>query len=155
MTTYNPALQSSFRLEVPGTSSLNYFIQRAELPSLNIGSIPSPYRNNQLNLPDNKVQYDPLNMDFIVSEDYQNHSELRLWMHKLAVSQDTMPSDLRDITLHLTTSTNNTGLAVRFYSAFPMMIGGIPLDSTSTDETPVICTCSFSYAYYDVVRIDP
>lgn len=150
--TYNPALQSSFRLEIPGLDHVNYFVQRAELPSLNVGAIPAPYRNHQLNLPDNRVQYDPLNIDFLVSEGYENHSELRLWMHKTTHSHDTMPVDLRDITLHLTTSTNNPGKSVIFYSAFPQMIGGIPLDGGSTDETPIVCTCSFSYAYYDVVE---
>lgn len=152
--TYNPALQSSFRLEIPGLKTVNYAVQRVELPSVTLDSIPAPFRNHQGNLPDNRIVYDQLNLDFLVSEDYSNRQELQLWLHRLEKSPDPMLADLKDITLHLTTSTNNAGLAVVFYHAFPVMVGGIPLDAGSTDETPLVCSCSFAYSYYEIIHIE-
>lgn len=151
---YNQALSSSFRLVIPGLEEVNYFVQNTELPSINFSGIRTDYKNFAGNLPNNKIEYDPLNATFLVDEDYANHQALHLWMHQIRHGDKPLIQEMKDITLHLTTSTKNTGRAAIFRGAHPIMLTAIPLESSTTDAMPAVCTVGFQYQYYEIVELN-
>lgn len=151
---YNHALTTSFQLVIPGMEEINYFVQNTEVPGMNFMGIRADYQNHQGTMPNNKIEYDMLNISFIVDEDYTNHSMLHLWMHRLRASDKPLLQEMKDITLHLRKSTKAKNMAIKFYGAHPVMITPIPLESATTDATPVICTASFMYQYYNMEEVD-
>lgn len=145
----NQALGTSFKLEIPGLDEYNYFVQTAPLPGINMAGIETPYRNNATNVPSNRVEYDPLNITFLVDEDYENHSQLRLWMHKYAMGKEPILEVCKDITLHILDSNKQPRQSFIFYVAYPTMMSELQLESNVSDATSLICSATFRYQYYD------
>lgn len=145
----NPALQTSFRMVFPYMEELNYSIQTVELPGLTMAGVETPWRNHQASAPSNRIDYDLLNFTFIVDEDFANFNGLRLWMHRITKTNDIMVKELQDCTLHVLDSNKNPKFKVVFFGSYPSMLTAIPLESSTTDAMPVICTATLRYQYYD------
>lgn len=149
---YNNAINTSFYLEIPGFETLNYFVQSCELPGLMLTGIRTDFRNWQVVLQGNKVEYDPLNLSFIVDENFKNHQMLHLWMLRIQHGDSSLISDeMKDISLHLLSSNKTENRKVNFYKAFPTMLSPLPLNSDTSDTSPIVCTCTFAFQYYEFV----
>lgn len=147
----NPALTTSFRLEIPDFVEVNYFAQSTELPGVSMAGIDSPFKNNQGALPSNKMEYDPFNFTFQVDEDYVNYRILFTWMNNITKSPGPLINELKDVTLHLLTSNKTSGQKIVFYGAFPTMLSTISYDNSVIDPTVIPCTVTFRYQYFNFV----
>lgn len=146
---YNQALGSSFRLVIPGMEEINYFVQNTELPGMNFMGIRTDYKNNYGNVPNNKIEYDMLNLTFLVDENYTNHTLIHQWFRDLAFGKKPILQELKDISLHITTSTKTQNRIITYYGAHPVMMTPVSLESGTSDSMPLTCTVSFMYQYYD------
>lgn len=149
----NPALGTSFKLEVPGLEQLNYFVQKTSLPSVSMNGIDTPYKNNQGALPSNRIDYEPVSFEFIVDEDYDNYDAIRQWMHRIERNNRPLIQELADISLFLTNSNKRINKKVVFYSAFPVYLTEIPLESSTSDTDPVSCTVIFRFQYFEIQKV--
>jgi hypothetical protein len=52
----------------------------------------------------------------------------------------------------ITDSAAQTVCEVKFKDMFPTSLSNLDFDSTSDEAEIVTATCTFSYAYYDIVR---
>lgn len=147
----NPALNTSFKLEIPSLEEFNYFVQEAELPGLSMSAPSIPFRNNQTVVPGNRIDYEPVSLPFIVAEDYSNHTQIRLWMHRIQKGPGPLTDEMKDVTLFLLNSNKNTIKRVVFYSAFPTDLTRIPLQNNTADAEPIVCTLTLNYQFYDVL----
>ena len=147
----NTALETSFKLEIPGLEEFNYFVQEAALPGLSMAGVDLPFRNNQASVPSNRIDYESVQIPFVVAEDFLNHSAIRLWMHRISKGPGPLINELKDVTLHLLNSNKNTIKRVVYYSAYPTALTGIPLRSNVPNTGPLFCTLSLKYQYYDVL----
>lgn len=149
----NAALGTSFRMMLPGEEfqSLNYMVTMTGLPGMNMAGVDAPYSNNATNFPSNRIEYDPLNLTFLIDEDYANFDAIRLWMHRICNTEPVV-KEMKDITLHLTNSNKNSIIGVKFYGAYPTMLAEVPLESGTSDAIPPTCSMTFRYQYYDFVR---
>lgn len=148
----NVALGTSFLLEIPLFPELNYFVQNAELPSITMGGVDTPYKNHQGILPSNRIDFDPLNLTFLVDEEYENWYSLVCWFERIRTGRGAILDEMSDITLHLVNSNKNFNKEIIFRSAFPSFVGSLPLDSGSVDADPVICSATFRYQYFEMVK---
>ena len=148
----NPALSTSFKLEIPGFEEVNYMVQTAELPGLMMGGVDAPYQKFATSVPSNRVEFDPLNLTFIVDEDFKNYESIFAWMVNITRSEPVVKTQLKNMTLHLTNSNKNTIIGVRFHQAYPTMVSAIPFESSSTDPMPMVCNVSFRYQYFEFIR---
>lgn len=149
----NPALGTSFKLEIPGAEQFNYFIQKTSLPSVSMNGIDTPYRNNQGALPSNRIDYEPVSMEFLVDEDYDNYDSIRMWMHRIEKNNRPLIQELVDISLFLTSSNKIINKKVIFYGAFPVYLTEIPLESSTSDADPVNCTVIFRFQYFEIQTV--
>jgi hypothetical protein len=150
----NPALVTSYKLLIPGLESFNYFSTSAEIPGITSGGIPQPYRDRPMQLPSDRIDYDPLNVDFIVSEDFENHAQLRRWMWEFHRGSDPMWTTTKNIQLFVTTSNRVPNLRVEFANAFPTSVSSIRFDTAVADDDPIKCTATFAYQDYDVFPVN-
>lgn len=148
----NPALQTSFKLEIPGYETVNYFVQSTELPAITSGGVDAPYQNHATNVPSNRIEFDPLNLNFLVDEDFANYEALFAWMVDIIRTEPVVPSQMKNLTLHITNSSKVHKMSIRFHKAYPTMLSSIPLDSSVTDPTALICSASFRYQYFEIIR---
>lgn len=150
---YNPAISTSFKLEIPGFEDYNYFVTSCPLPGLNMGGVETAYKNNATNVPSNRVEYDPVTMTWIVSEDLSNHTRIRTWMHEFAFGRRPITEVMLDINLIILNSNKVPIRKVTFIEAYPTMMSELQLESGVTDAMPIMCSTTFRYQAYDVTPI--
>ena len=148
---YNQAIGTSFKLEIPDFKEVNYFVQTTELPGMTMSGVDAPFDNHATHVPSNRIEYDPLNFTCLVDEDFENYNRVRLWMHQIVVTEPVV-DQMKDITLHVLNSNKNPIRAIKFYKAYPTMISAIPLESSTSDATPVVCSMTFRYQFFDMVN---
>ena len=85
----NPALGVNFLLEIPQAKELNYFIQTVDVPGLTMAGVDTPFKNVQASVPSNRIDFDQLNLTFIVDEGVENAvSEIKSILYKEAPYKD-------------------------------------------------------------------
>lgn len=151
----NPALSTSYLLDIPGPEfkSLNYFCQVTEIPGLNMGGVETPHKNFQGSVPSNRIEYDPFNLTFMLSEDHSNHAAIQMWMHEIQAGKKSPMQLLKDVVLNITNSNKIAIGYYTFYQAYPTMLGPIPMESTSVDETTPMVTLMFRYQLYQYTKL--
>lgn len=149
----NPALQTSYKLVIPGLESFNYFSQAAEIPSISAGGVDQPYRDRPMRLPSDRIDYDPLNVDFIVAEDFMNYFQVRKWMWEFHAGSDPIWTTTKNLQLFIMNSNMVPAFRAEFYNAFPTVLSGVRLDTAVSDNDVLHCNATFAYQYYDVFPI--
>ena len=148
----NPALGSSFILEIPGAREMNYFIQGGEVPGLSMAGVDTPFTNASASVPSNRIEFDPLNLNFIVDEEWKNWEYLFNWMKRARTGRESILETMSPLTLHLVNSNKNLNVQLQFVGAYPTFVSSIPLDTTAVDATPVTASVTFRYQDYTLVR---
>lgn len=151
----NPAIGTSFKLEIPGFEEVNYFVQTVELPGVTMSGVDSPYQKFATNVPSNRMEFDPLNCTFLVDEDFTNYEELYGWMLDITRTEPVAAAEtgmMKNLTLHLTNSNKNSIIAVKFHRAYPTMLSPLPLESSTTDAVPIVCNAMFRYQAFEIIR---
>ena len=87
----NPALAVNFLLEIPLAKELNYFIQTVDVPGLTMAGVDTPFRNVQANVPSNRIDYDQLNLTFLVDENWANWNYVFEWMKRFRIQCPILP----------------------------------------------------------------
>ena len=146
----NPALAVNFLLEIPLAKELNYFVQTVDVPGLTMAGVETPYRNVQANVPSNRIDYDQLNLTFIVDENWANWNYVFEWMKRIRTGNSAISDTMSDITLNLVNSNKNLNKIMVFRGAYPTLLGTLPLDSTVVDSNPLVCSLSFRYQDFEL-----
>ena len=148
---YNPAFATNFRLEFAQATHLNYFIQGTTLPGLNAMGIETPYKGNNTFFQADRIEYDPLNVTFIIDEGFDNYLYL---YHKLLSYRDTeRPPQLQeDATLHILTSNKTPNLLVTFYGLFLQSLGEVTFESSTSDSAALMCSAMFRYQQFTIAK---
>lgn len=154
ITNYNPAYNTNYRLEFVDSPHLNFFIQNVSLPGVDAIGVETPYRGSQTFFQADRLDFDPLNVTFLIDENFENYLFLFNWM-KRTVEQERPPNFMRDATLHIFTGNKTANLIVNYYGMFPQTLGSVDFDSSTTDTSPIMCTTTLRYQYYTISRINP
>lgn len=144
---YNLATSTNFKLEIGDDAGVDYFIQSVDFPGISLPEVISPYRDHQVFIPGDTIQYDPLSVQMLVNEDYSNYIYLVKWLRLCRTHGDTQP--YRDITLY-TLNNNKVGdISIRFRYAFPTMIGPMNFNSSTPSNEPFSCAITFRYQEFE------
>lgn len=147
----NQALGTSFRLEIPGFDEVNYFVTSVELPSISMMGVDTPYQQFGLSVPSNRIEYDAININFLVDEDFINYDKLRLWMHAIRETEPVL-TQIKDCTLHVLNSNKGGVAGVKFVGCYPTMISAVPFETGVVEAMPIVCTVTMRYQFFDFVR---
>lgn len=147
---YSQATISNYKLEIPKFKEVNYFIQNTSLPSVNMSGVDSAYQANQIQIPSNRIDYDPLSITFIVDEDLANYLTIFRWMQDISRKESAF--DLTtDIVLHFLNTNKQIIRTATFYNGFPMTLGELSYDTSVADTTPLMCNAMFKYQYFEIL----
>lgn len=150
-----------FELSIKRLPTVEFFVQRASIPGINMGfsTQPTPF-NNVFHSPD-KLEYQEFSATFIVDEKARNYIEIFDWMHGLAFPQeyrqyerlrDTDESLYSDIILSVKNSAKKPNIRVQFINAFPISISEVLLDTTQQDIIYPEATVTFKYDSFNFTR---
>lgn len=102
-----------------------------------------------------KMEFDELNITFIVDEEMKNWLEIFNWMRSCTNVEDY--SEFNPSNTHLTTanliilnSNKNPKINVTFEGLYPRSLGSIDFSSSVMDPEPFQCTATFAYRNYNI-----
>jgi hypothetical protein len=154
---------SGFSLSIKRLPNVAFFIQGATIP--NIALPPIAYANplTTLQFASTKLNYGQFNVTIRVDENMDSYNEIYNWMTGLAPTKsfnqyktlnDSDVGLYSDASLVILNSNQIPAIELTFNDIFPVSLGSITLDTTSSDVTYVTCEVTFEHNGFQVTRIN-
>ena len=136
-------------LRMPG---INYFCQRVNIPGISLANTiqSTPFAN--IPVEGDVLEFEDLQISFIVDEDLQNYLEIYNWLVALGFPERYAQYDNQealaiksDVNIIVHTNKSNPNYNITFKDVFPVSLGVINFDTNNTDLEPVIVDATFKY----------
>ena len=139
----NPlAISTGFKMVFSRAPNVSYFCQNFMLPSVSSNEAVISRPRLDAYVPGDKLVFEPLTLNMLISEDMENYEEILDWMIKGEDQVD-------DITLYILSSKNNVNKTVMFKNAFPTSLGSITFNIQDADITYAQVDVTFRYDYFE------
>ena len=158
---------NKFQLNFSRAPNIQYFCQAVNLPGLSLSEIPRNTPFVDIYSPGEKVQYDALNVTFLIDENLQSWFEIHDWIRALTfptrfeeyrelgqlspVTNQNFPQ-FSDAQLTILTSANNPNYKVKFIDCFPTALSSIIFSASDSPESVMTADASFRFSYFDIDR---
>lgn len=164
-TNVNFLAPTNFRFFIKKSPNVNFFIQKATIPSVTLGSISQPTPLISIPQPSDQLQYSPLSITFIVDEDLRNYLEIYDWLLGLGFPEtSTQYANLQsksrisgegiisDISVNVLNSAKNPNFEFIFMDAFPIQLGSLNFSVTETGIEYLTVDATFDYRSFTINR---
>jgi len=151
-----------FIITVKRLPSVEFFTQRTSIPGISVNPIEHPTPFKPTFEGGDRLNYDDLNLSFVVDEGMTNYLEIFNWIKgysfpenfdqykNLAASQNGLKSD---ISIKVLNSHKNPSLLIDYRDCFPISLSEVTLDTTQNDVIYPEATVTFRYNYFDITSI--
>lgn len=146
---YNPARSTSYHFTITGFRDLSFKLQNASVPDVNLSGAPFPTRTVDIMVPSNKLNYDPMLFNILISEDLREWIEIYKWMDDW-----TRMSKQADTTAEMTIlNTTNQPIARFIYTGvWPLLLGGLQY-SMIDQERVLTCNLTLMFDEFQVENL--
>jgi len=141
---------TGFRLTINSEEfkKVEYFCISAELPSITLEGLETPFRNGRTPIPGDTISYQPLPVTFIVDHKLENYLELFNWICNNAHQNELM---WRDMTLSIFTNRNTGNKQVIFKNVIPTNLTGLEFNTQITTIEYLTCSVEFVYQSFEII----
>lgn len=163
-------LQSAkFILSLPRVTSTQFFCQATNLPGVSTTNTIQATMFSDLNIPGDKLVYEPLNVEFLLDEDLYSWTTIFDWMQGIAFPKEfeqykQLPSLSRysegkahpqyaDGELTVLSATNIPRLKIKYIDMFPISLSQVQFDIRLGAEHTMTSSAVFKYKRYEIIRI--
>lgn len=160
--TFNYQSPIGFRFYIKRLPTVNFYVQKVNIPGVILPAAIEVTPFLDIPQPGDHVQYEPLMLEFLVSEGLENYVELQKWlltigdaaggqayaklMNANPISGDGIRSE---IILSVEDSAKNPVTNVVFHDAWPTSLTGLSFDSTEVGDIKYLnATATFKYLNY-------
>jgi len=106
------ASPTQFKFSIIKLPKVEYFCTAANIPGITLGTANQPTPLKDIPIPGDKLDYDTLNISFLVDENLENYREIHGWMTGLGFPKDTSQfRNLQGAGADRYPTTTNTGLS--------------------------------------------
>ena len=106
------ASPTQFKFGIIKLPKVEYFCTAANIPGTTLGSANQPTPLKDIPIPGDKLDYDTLNISFLVDENLENYREIHGWMTGLGFPKDTSQfRTLQGASADRYPTTTNTGVS--------------------------------------------
>ena len=151
-----------FVVSVKRLPNVQFFTQKASIPSLNINPVDRATPFKMLHETGDKLTYGELNLSFIIDEKMNNYLEIYNWMLGIAFPEEfdqyknleeSEYGTRSDISIVIMNSHKNPNIEVSFKDCFPISLGDVMLDTTSTDVQYPEASVTFIHNGYTIKQL--
>lgn len=150
--------KGNFRLLIDRIPNVEYYVKSVNLPGVTFTeAIASTGIGVDAFFPGDKVEFDKLDVTFLVDEDLENFKEIFDWMDSIVPFRNPVKytstgeplNQYTDITLAVTTNKNVPNKFFKFRNCIPTSLDGIEFESGGDNET-ITSKVSFRFDYYEI-----
>jgi hypothetical protein len=144
--TLNSSRQSDFKLIFSEIPEVEFFCKSVTLPGISVDPVTQSMPGTSLQIPGNKIMYDPVTIMYILDEDWKTWGSLFGWMHGMARPDGFVPaSEERNpsyATVEILTNNKNPFKTLVFEGIFPINIESPMMDHASSEH--IILSATFN-----------
>jgi hypothetical protein len=151
-----------FNISVKRLPNVEFFAQRVTIPGISSSPVivPSPV-NKFFETPD-ELQYNNLDLSFIIDENMKNYIEVFNWMTNITFPQSTdqfkrvkasKDGLVSDISITVLNSHKNPNVKINFKDCFPISLSEINMDTTNQDVVYPEASVTFQYNWFEIVSL--
>jgi hypothetical protein len=149
-----------FRFVLKRAPNIEYFCQDVILPEVSIEDVVQETPRTRIYRPGVKLEFAPLNLDFIVDENLTNYNEIHNWLTGLGAPLNSdqykeldnsggVPAGsagiVSDATLIILSSNHNANVTVFFRDMFPISLSPLNFTTQDTEVSYIKATVTFRY----------
>jgi len=148
----NFAHPHKFTFLIPNLPITNYFLTECNLPGVRTNAAPiktplsTTYRHGD------KLEYAPLEIKFLVDEDFRVWEEVYNWLKALTFPHNTAEyiknfgkSPYQDCVVIPNRNSNNSNFRIKYTNCHPIELGGVNWDTTSGPTDVITATAVIRY----------
>lgn len=154
---------TKFLLTFDRIRSTTYFCQTVQVPAVSLGEVTRATPFLDMFSPGTKLDYSPLDINFLINEDMESWKNLYDWFLSIADPDGFEKRDhgkelqdnkhFSDATLTILNNLNNPILRIQFTNCFPLTMGSIQFDTTQGADTILTCDATFRYQSYKYLTL--
>ena len=159
-----------FRFQVARAPKVTFFGNAVNIPGMTLRTtVQTTPGLKDIPLPGEILDFEDLNLRFLVDEDLQNYQEVQNWMRGLGfpeslqeiydlqnensvLSREKTMNIYSDGTLTILDAMQNENFKVKFSDLFPFSLSTIQFDATMADTEYFTAEVSFKYLNYTIVK---
>jgi hypothetical protein len=159
-----------FRFQVARAPKVTFFGNAVNIPGMTLRTtVQTTPGLKDIPLPGEILDFEDLNLRFLVDEDLQNYQEVQNWMRGLGfpeslqeiydlqnensvLSREKTMNIYSDGTLTILDAMQNDNFKVKFSDLFPFSLSTIQFDATMADTEFFTAEVSFKYLNYTIVK---
>jgi hypothetical protein len=157
---------TAFKFTLARIPSVTFHCQSANIPGLTIGVLTSnnPRAGRTLKIPSQNLQFEDLQITFLIDETMENWLEIYNWMQALRVVENwntvrpfvtdittgTTQSQLDTGTVSILNSANNVVKTFRFHNLFPSELSSVAFTANAQGTEVLVATVTFPFEYYTI-----
>lgn len=163
----NPLSPNGFMFSIAKIPQLTFFSQEVSIPTISLEDIQQATPFSMIALPSDRLEFQPLTVQFLVDSEMSNYMAIYSWMNGLgfpinyeqftsfnqAGSTDVPTADgnqFSDATLQILGNTNRPIRTVKFVDVFPISLESLVFTSTNQDVQYLVGSATFKYTYYTI-----
>jgi hypothetical protein len=156
----------NFKFQIKKAPHVNFFIQKVNIPAINLPPAVSPNPFVNIPLPGEHLTYGELNITFKVDEDLQNYLEIHNWITALGKPEEfeqykniadkkewSGEGIYSDISVIVLSSTKSANYEIVYVDGYPVSLSGLEFNTIDSDVNYITATASFKYTYYNIIKI--
>lgn len=149
---FSEAHATNYQIYINQFPNLQFFVTDAFVTSMNLANFDAPHHSGQLQMSDNKVQYDPITFSFIVDEYFRSYIDIYKWMLALADPIDELrePDSVvqpQDIFMKILDNNKNPIITFKYVRARPIGLDQIVFDTQDEGNTVLTSAATFVFDY--------
>ena len=169
LTNRNFLSPAGFLFNITKEPKVSFFCTSASIPSMSFETTTQPSYLKDIDVPGEKIEYENLNVRFLVDEDLTNYMAIHNWItgrgfpetaqdFKTEVTKEDTSRDLNqqfsDGALTIQNSNFRTSAIVRFKDLFPVSLTSLEFDTAVTDIQYFTAEATFKYLVYNILGAD-
>jgi len=142
---YDGLLNNRFNMVFDKLPNVSFFLQGFSLPSVMVDEVKIPTPIVDYNEIGEKMEFSPFTLNFLVDSQLRNWKEVFAWMKRMTVNGSNV-GESGTATIFF-----NGEPVINFIGAWPTVLGGIDLDTTTEEAEYVYGSVTINYDYFDVI----
>lgn len=152
MKQFNTAKSTQYIFTIGEDRDLTFKLQNASIGSVNLGSTMFPNRYLDFEIPNNKLEFGPMSLSILLSENLTEWFNIYKWMIRCAVNQSSHIEEVLNGELTVLNAENQPVMRFKYKGIFPLTLSDV-LYSIVDDEITQRLELTIKYESYSVTNI--
>ena len=149
---FSEAHATNYQIYINQFPNLQFYVTDSFVTSVNLGNFDVPSNSLDIQMSDNKINFDPVTLSFIVDEYFRSYIDIYQWMMNMANPADSLREpdavvNPQDIHMKILDNNKQPIITFKYISARPIGLDQIVFDTQDENNTVLTSAATFVFDY--------